>query len=266
MNRPASGPSVTGHWFLDHPGEADPPKFRFRVIGSFKDAMSRQVKEAIRIQNRPGSLNSKGEFGGGGITRLVVEKSLHEQKKEDIGRRRKQDEEDMLWESFLVKKQELAGKRRTAGDGEAPAPKRAKTMDVEDLLPEGGRLDTFQYDDLPEGWNTIFMPELSEENEIENDKSSSPEHAVKPHKARGAGLPIVDRQKVTGVTVMGSKKVGGAPIMSVKDIAEYFRSIQNKGKGKAKPKFKKKICSKGEQAANLDSDYSKSDGPNPGRD
>ena len=32
------------HWFLDHPGEADPPKFRFRVIGSFKDAMSRAGK------------------------------------------------------------------------------------------------------------------------------------------------------------------------------------------------------------------------------
>ena len=110
------------------------------------------------------------------------------------------------------------------------------------------------------------MPELSKANENENDKSSSQEHPVKPNKGRGAGLPIVDRQKVTGGTVMGSKKVGGAPIMSVKDIAEYFRSIQNKGKGKTKPKFKKKICSKGEQAANLDSDYLKSDGPNPGMD
>ena len=49
------------HWFLDHPEELDPPKFRIRVIGSYKDAMSREVKEAIRIQNRPGSLNSKGE-------------------------------------------------------------------------------------------------------------------------------------------------------------------------------------------------------------
>ena len=54
--------------------------------------------------------------------------------------------------------------------------------------------------------------------------------------------------------------------MSVKDIAQYFRSIQNKGKEKEKPKFKKKICSNGGQAANLDSDYLKSEGPNPGRD
>ena len=84
------------HWFLDHPEELDPPKFRVRVIGSYKDAMSRQVKEAIRIQNRPGSLNSKGEYGGGRITRLVVEKSAVDKKKEEIKTRRRQEEEDVL--------------------------------------------------------------------------------------------------------------------------------------------------------------------------
>ena len=52
--------------------------------------------------------------------------------------------------------------------------------------------------------------------------------------------------------------------MAVKDIAQYFRSIQNKEK--EKPKFKKKRFSNGEQAANLDSKYSKLDGPNPGMD
>ena len=67
--------------------------------------MSRQVKEAIRIQNRPGSLNSKGEYGGGRITRLVVEKSAVDKKKEEIKTRRKQEEEDVLWENFLMKKQ-----------------------------------------------------------------------------------------------------------------------------------------------------------------
>lgn len=46
--------------------------------------MTRQIKEALRVQNRPGNLNSKGEFGGQTIPRLVVEQSEYEKRKDDI--------------------------------------------------------------------------------------------------------------------------------------------------------------------------------------
>ena len=286
------------HWFLEHPGEADPPKFRFRVIGSFKDAMSRQVKEAIRIQNRPGSLNSKGEFGGGVITRLVVEKSDFEQKKQEIGRRRKQEDEDLLWENFLMKKQELDGKRRTTEDAGAPTSKRAKYMDDEegdrgsaqagdDSSPQDDIETGLQADEyLPDGWNIMFMLDVLEEEW--NNSCSAPALPSQTTSSMEAGFPIVGppesttdsnrknvlRKNVTGVNVMGSKKIGGAPIMLVRDIAQHFRSIQKtekpgtkgvpkstESKNKNKSSIKKKYFSFGVKPANLDSDYSGSAGP-----
>ena len=79
------------HWFHHHQHheDQDPPQFSFSIIGSYKDCMSRQVKEAVRIQNRPNSLNSKGEYGGGTITRLTVEKNKFEKKKTELEERRK---------------------------------------------------------------------------------------------------------------------------------------------------------------------------------
>ena len=90
------------HWFTDHPQEPEVPKFRFRIVGAYKDALSRQIKEAVRIQNRPGSLNSKNEYGGGSLTRLTVEKSSFDRKKEETKQRL--EKEEIEWEKFLENK------------------------------------------------------------------------------------------------------------------------------------------------------------------
>ena len=37
------------HWVIDHPDMSEPPKFHFKVVSSFKDALTRQVSEAVRI-------------------------------------------------------------------------------------------------------------------------------------------------------------------------------------------------------------------------
>ena len=63
--------------------------------------LTRQIKEALRVQNRPGNLNSKGEFGGQTIPRLVVEQNEYERRKEDILKNRKNEEEDIKWEEFM---------------------------------------------------------------------------------------------------------------------------------------------------------------------
>ena len=39
-------------WALDHSDLKTPPKFRFEIIGSFRDAVTRQVTEAVRIEHR----------------------------------------------------------------------------------------------------------------------------------------------------------------------------------------------------------------------
>ena len=65
---------MVNHQSLEHPGE--PPDFQFKMVSSHRSALSRQVREAVRIRRRGGMgsiLNSKGEFSRCYIPRLVVE-------------------------------------------------------------------------------------------------------------------------------------------------------------------------------------------------
>ena len=62
------------HQSLVHGGEE--PEFMFRVVSYHRTALSRQIKEAVRIRRRGGAssiLNSKAEFNRCYIPRLVVE-------------------------------------------------------------------------------------------------------------------------------------------------------------------------------------------------
>ena len=42
------------HWLTSHPDLGEPPAFRFRIVRSFQDAMTRQISEAVRIDIRGG--------------------------------------------------------------------------------------------------------------------------------------------------------------------------------------------------------------------
>ena len=65
----------------------------FKVTAMFKDCLSRQVAEALRINySKDELLNSKGEYMGNSIIRLVVEEESWERKK----RAREDDEQEML--------------------------------------------------------------------------------------------------------------------------------------------------------------------------
>ena len=52
-------------------------KFRMEITGQFKDALTRQSNEAVRISSRPGReiLNSKSEFNRPPIARVLVERN-----------------------------------------------------------------------------------------------------------------------------------------------------------------------------------------------
>ena len=63
------------HIEADHKEEEDQVTFEMKVVGRFKDPMSRQIDEAIRINNREPKtlLNSKNEYYGPVIRRKVLE-------------------------------------------------------------------------------------------------------------------------------------------------------------------------------------------------
>ena len=105
--------------------------------------MTRQVKEAIRILNRPGSLNSKDEFGRSGLTRLTVEQSEYVQKKEQIEQKRKEQEEEESWERFVEKKKSKDGKRKDDTAIEESYSKRRTVVPYDEVR---------KCENIPEGW------------------------------------------------------------------------------------------------------------------
>ena len=216
---------IVKHWFLSHPEDKEPPGFKFRVVGQYKDCLSRQVKEAVRIQNRPGNLNSKGEFGGGRIPRLTIEKDEFEKKREELEERIRKEKEDFEWEEFLSGKYnetEQKKKRKVSAscmevDSENILTKKTKKKKNELLegrtecvaidikedevqdgpLPEGGRFEL-----IPEGRRDVVKVELPM-------RVSSPPTSV------------------TGVMVRGGRGGKGAKCMTVRDIADHFKNISN---------------------------------------
>ena len=73
---------IAKHWEERHPGEAM-PEFRFRMVKSFQDPLSRQVAESVRIDLRGENiLNSKTVYSRNKLPRLVVQKEDWELRKE----------------------------------------------------------------------------------------------------------------------------------------------------------------------------------------
>ena len=78
---------ITKHREQEHKG-VTMPEFRFKIVRSFKDSLSRQVAESIRIDLRgEGVLNSKTVYSRNRLPRLQVEKS--EWEREDEERRKR---------------------------------------------------------------------------------------------------------------------------------------------------------------------------------
>ena len=72
---------IVEHWMLKHPLCTEQPKFEFRILSKHKDALSRQVREAVTIIDR-GKLNKKNEFGINEIIKMEPSRYEWEQEKE----------------------------------------------------------------------------------------------------------------------------------------------------------------------------------------
>ena len=77
------------HCELEHKGRDD-IKFEFSILGTYRDALSRQIAEAVRVRRMGASaINSKGIYNRCTLPRLVVEDSggqipeVREQKEEE---------------------------------------------------------------------------------------------------------------------------------------------------------------------------------------
>ena len=70
------------HWMTKHGDDSYCPAFRFSLLGSYTDCLSRQVAEALRIQNSKDSLlNSKSEYASNCLARVCVDMDRYERGK-----------------------------------------------------------------------------------------------------------------------------------------------------------------------------------------
>ena len=57
------------HWMRKHGLQMRPPDYKFKVLGCYRDSLSRQVAEAVYIEDR-GNMNKRSEFGINHLSRL----------------------------------------------------------------------------------------------------------------------------------------------------------------------------------------------------
>ena len=66
------------HHLMHHNSEGE-PEMIFKVVGTFRSALSRQINEAVRMKNRGTlALNSKGEYNRCKIHRLTVGEEMNQ--------------------------------------------------------------------------------------------------------------------------------------------------------------------------------------------
>ena len=75
---------IVKHWMNSHPSLPEPPEVEFSVTGMFRDCLTRQISEALRINlSKDMLLNSKGEYGGNSVSRLTVQEDAWERRVRD---------------------------------------------------------------------------------------------------------------------------------------------------------------------------------------
>ena len=84
---------IIKHWMNTHADLPSPPRMMFSITARYRDCLTRQIGEALRINNTVDNiLNSKSEYRNNTIGRLTIEESAWERRE----RSRVEDEEDKL--------------------------------------------------------------------------------------------------------------------------------------------------------------------------
>jgi hypothetical protein len=89
---------IVKHWVLQHPELETAPSFKFKILEQYKDCLSRQVGEAIKILYSPDVLlNSKSEYLNNCLTRITISEQDWERRE----RERHEDEEEKAEQSRI---------------------------------------------------------------------------------------------------------------------------------------------------------------------
>ena len=135
------GSHIVKHWMQQHAEDDVMPHFTFTILQSFRDCLSRQVAEAIRIHySKDTLLNSKNEYGSNRLARVMVEEDAYSKKK----RGRKEEMEEVMekrrWEQFKEEHRRKPKRKpeevETLPAGWMRQPKRLKRMETKKAAQE----------------------------------------------------------------------------------------------------------------------------------
>jgi hypothetical protein len=101
----SEGSHIIKCWLTSHEEEEKCPDFKFRIVGSFKDCLTRQVSEAVMIHySKEILLNSKNENNSNCLTRLTVDENKFEKKTRERLEAIDEAKEKEAWEQFKKRK------------------------------------------------------------------------------------------------------------------------------------------------------------------
>ena len=146
------------HWLLHHQELKGPPAFRYKIIASFKDPMTRQLSEAVRIELRGSEvLNSKSEYSRCRVPRLRVD--LEGWKQKQSKESTNQAEPHLNEEAEKSLQEDSSNNKRKKDQGEGiniqTSTRKSKRRKLECLVGWGDGTSLqggVEEDTLPEGW------------------------------------------------------------------------------------------------------------------
>ena len=101
------------HWFEQHKDDLEPPVFKFKILGQYKDALTRQITEAVHILDA-GSLNKKNEFRINELCRLESKKFQKDVEFERLELLREKEKESRDLDEFIKLLKTKRPKKTTA--------------------------------------------------------------------------------------------------------------------------------------------------------
>ena len=176
---------ITKHWLQDHQEDTVPPEFTFKVDTIHKDPLSREIDEAIKIQVCKvefNNLNSKSEWNGATLSRLCIEKSSWEKKKEALKESEKEAQEKAAVEKMKKKNKQVSFesaiiKNKLRNEG-VPSPHFSKPND---LLPDQlARVNKDNSDEYNLFKNSSFSRSTKRKQRTPAEQRGEPERKKKP--------------------------------------------------------------------------------------
>jgi hypothetical protein len=191
---------IVKHWINTHPELPSPPEMIFSITGRYRNCLSRQVGEALRIHySQDNILNSKSEYRSNTITRLAIEEDAWERRE----RSRLEEEEDRLAKETVdqFRRDKTTGRSNPTSqtlEYETDEEEFASEEDCHQLmkyepepsiLPEGSRLDT-----------TLAVPALLVEDHIPiSTRPSNAQQVTLGQIKRSPGDPVMNISGVSQV-------------------------------------------------------------------